>query len=239
MPKPANLSKAEKTETPRAALSQALILRTALKIIDNDGLSGLTVRKLSAQLGVTAMAIYRHYKNKAEIERELVDLVVGDYDVIHHDEEHWMEWVYVTYAKMRQALCTHPGVMPLLDNASYQGSHALAVMDRVLQELKRAGLTPKQAAQLFHTLMAHMIGTVVLMNEETRRSIAAIAEARRQSSSAQKAPARKLSFEIIAANQYPHISELAPHLLLVAEDNEYRASVMQIIHAIASKEQPS
>ena len=60
--KPAKASKSGKPATPRGTLSQALILRTSLGIIDSDGLAGLTVRKLAEQLGVSAMAIYRHYK---------------------------------------------------------------------------------------------------------------------------------------------------------------------------------
>ncbi len=218
----------KKPGKPRGTLSQALILRTAVEIIDSDGLGGLTVRKLSARLGVSAMAIYRHYKNKAEIERELVDLVVGDYDVTNHHEEHWEDWIFTTYAKMRQALCTHPGVMPLLDNASYQGNNALAVMDRILLELRRAGLTPHQSAQLFHMLMAHIIGTVVLMNEDSRRAIASGAE-----DTDAHTRLRKLSVEMVPLGKFPNIVDLAPDLTQVSEPREFKDSVMQIIKSVA------
>ena len=216
---------------PRGTLSQALILRASLAIIDHDGLTGLTVRKLADQLGVSAMAIYRHYRNKAEIERDLVDLVVGDYDVANHEEADWREWLYVTYAGMRAALCAHPGVMPLLDNASYQGGQALAVMERILQELSRAGLTAEQSARLFHLLMANMIGSVVLMNEESRRLVAFGA------TSARPLPAtsRKLSFEQVSLSAFPHIAELAPHLVALSEASRFRDSVMLIIDAVTAR----
>jgi AcrR family transcriptional regulator len=209
-------------------LSRALILRAALAIIDSDGLSGLTVRKLAARLGVTAMAIYRHFKNKAAIEHELVDLVVGDYDVISNNQDGWVDWLYSTYAKMRHALCAHPGVMPLLDNASYQGGNALTVMDRILGELRRAGLGDRQAAQLFHTLMAFVVGTVVLMNEEARLAIVA-----GKSDPARASRSRKLSIEMVSLSPYPNIAELAPHLAQVDEERQFRDNVMQIIKAVA------
>ncbi len=221
-------SQQAKPVTPRGTLSQALILRTALAIIDSDGLAGLTVRKLAERLGVSAMAIYRHYKNKAEIERELVDLVVGDYDVTSHNEEDWREWIFKTYANMRDALCAHPGVMPLLDNASYQGAKSLAVADRILRELLAAGLTPEQAATLFHMLMANMIGSVVLMNEESRRVIAF-----GQNASEEQQRSRKLSFEMVPLTQFPSIAALAPHLARLSDAQQFRASVMQIITAVA------
>lgn len=227
--KKAKLNVIDKMGQPRAPLSRALILRAALAIIDSDGLNGLTVRKLSARLGVTAMAIYRYFKNKAAIEHELVDLVVGDYDVINHSRDDWVEWLYTTYAKMRHALCNHPGVMPLLDNASYQGGNALTVMDRILQELRRAGLSERQAAQLFHTLMAYMVGTVVLMNEEARRTIVA-----GKSDAAVASRSRKLSFEMVSLSPYPHIAELAPHLAQVDAERQFRESVLQIIKSVAA-----
>ena len=229
--KKAKLNVIDKMGQPRAPLSRALILRAALVIIDNDGLNGLTVRKLSARLGVTAMAIYRHFKNKAAIEHELVDLVVGDYDVINHSRDDWVEWLYTTYAKMRHALCNHPGVMPLLDNASYQGGNALTVMDRILQELRRAGLSERQAAQLFHTLMAYMVGTVVLMNEEARRAIVA---GKSDTDTAVAGRSRKLSFEMVSLSPYPHIAELAPYLAQVDAEHQFRESVLQIIKSVAA-----
>ena len=229
--KKSKLKSIDKTGQPRAPLSRALILRAALAIIDSDGLNGLTVRKLSARLGVTAMAIYRYFKNKAAIEHKLVDLVVGDYDVINHNRDDWVEWLYTTYAKMRHALCNHPGVMPLLDNASYQGGNALTVMDRILQELRRAGLSERQAAQLFHTLMAYMVGTVVLMNEEARR---AIVVGKSNTNTAVTSRSRKLSFEMVSLSPYPHIAELAPHLAQVDAERQFRESVLQIIKSVAA-----
>lgn len=227
---PRQLTKATgKAGNQRGTLSQALILRTALEIIDSDGLAGLTVRKLAEKLGVSAMAIYRHYKNKAEIEQGLVDLVVGDYDVTSHDEPDWRDWLYTTYANMREALCAHPGVMPLLDNASYQGDRALRVMDRVLQELRRAGLSSDQAAQLFHMLMANMIGSVVLMNEETRRAVGSGGD----TGLAEQTRLRKLSFEMVPLSRYPSIAELAPDLARVSEASQFKESVRQIIKAVA------
>lgn len=218
---------ASRTAVPRGTLSQALILRTSLNLIDRDGLAGLTVRKLAEQLGVSAMAIYRHYKSKAEIESELVDLVVGDYDVTSHNEADWREWIYTTYVNMRSALCAHPGVMPLLDNASYQGGKALAVMDRILLELHQAGVSPEKAAQLFHLLMAHMIGSVVLMNESERRYVAFGPAAEPV-----EPATRPLSFERVSLEKFPSIAAIAPQLVAISGEPGFRDSVMQIIRAV-------
>jgi TetR/AcrR family tetracycline transcriptional repressor len=60
--------------TPRPnPLSTDRIVETACRIIDRDGLRGLSMRKLGAELGVDPMAVYRHVADK----RELLTLVTA------------------------------------------------------------------------------------------------------------------------------------------------------------------
>lgn len=212
----------------RGTLSQELILRTALEIVDSDGLEGLTVRKLAGRLGVTAMSIYRYYKSKAAIEHELVDLVVGDYDVTNHHEADWRDWICHAFLLKRHALCAHPGIIPLLDGATYRGSNAMAVMERVLGVMCQAGLSPEQAPQLFYMLMSYTIGSVVLMNNESRRAVAGAAE-----DLSELFRQRQLSFEMLPRGEYPNIVDLAPHLASCAEDEQFCCGVRQIL-AVAS-----
>jgi AcrR family transcriptional regulator len=201
-------------------------LRTALAIVDGDGLGGLTIRKLATRLGVTPMAIYRHYKNKAAIEHELVDLVVGDYDVTKHSEKNWQEWICRTYLLMRHALCAHPGIIPLLDGATYSGSNAMRVMEKVLDVLLESGLSAQQAVALFHTAMAYTVGAVVLMDEDSRLAVAGVISAE---DAGEQSRQRGLTFELVPRGEYPRIVELAKHLAASPEDARFRHNLLQIL----------
>lgn len=217
---------------PRGSLSKDLILQAALEIIDQEGMDALSLRKIAAQLGVSTMSLYRHYRNKAEIEVDIVDHVVGDYDVTDHAETDWANWIHATYAHMREGLCAHPGLMALLDNASlnaaYQGSNALEVMETILSRLHEAGLEAKPAAQLFHTLMSFMIGSVILMNQPARRAISG-----RSEDVDEETRMLKLAFEMVPLRQFPNIAEMAPHLAKAWEAEEFKDSVLKIIAAFA------
>jgi AcrR family transcriptional regulator len=46
---------------------QEEIIQTSVRIIDQRGIQGLTIKNLSKELGVTEGAIYRHFENKKEI----------------------------------------------------------------------------------------------------------------------------------------------------------------------------
>ncbi len=210
----------------RGALSQENILRAALVIVDGDGLSGLTIRKLAASLGVTPMAIYRHYKNKAAIEHELADLVVGDYNVTDHGEENWKDWVTTTCQLIRHAICAHPGIIPLLDGATYSGSNAMVVMEKILEVLRAAGLSAELATGLFRTAMAYTIGAVVLMSDESRL---AVVNDIKEEDLKEQLRQRKLAFEIAPRGKYPTVVEWAEHLAFFSEDAHFRNSLMQIL----------
>lgn len=148
----------------RGNLTREAILRAALAIVDSSGLQGLSIRSLATGLGVTPMAIYRHYPNKAAIELDLVDLVVGDFAVTSHGKRKLDSWLQETFLRMRNGLCRHPGIIALLERGLYTGPNAIAVMEEVIGRLRKSGMEEGEALQLFYTLIAFTIGSVVLGN---------------------------------------------------------------------------
>ncbi|MBN1768533.1 MAG: TetR/AcrR family transcriptional regulator [Prolixibacteraceae bacterium] len=46
---------------------QIEIVETALHLINDNGIQGLTIKNLSKKIGISEPAIYRHYENKVEI----------------------------------------------------------------------------------------------------------------------------------------------------------------------------
>jgi AcrR family transcriptional regulator len=54
---------------------QQEIIETALGLINEKGIQGLTIKNLSKRLGITEPAIYRHFENKIQILVALFDLL--------------------------------------------------------------------------------------------------------------------------------------------------------------------
>ena len=216
------------TEAPsagqRPSLSRETILRAALHIADRDGLGGLTMRKIAGRLGSSPMGVYRHFRNKAEIVGGLVDLVIGDCDVTGHREPSWREWIRETFLRMRGALRAHPGIIPLLGAAAFSGDNALAVLERVLEVLHRAGLD-EAAAPLFHTLMSYTIGSVAIESSALPRTsgeddLEDVEEQRRRA---------QLSFEVLPRSTYPHVVASAPQLAGFATNRHFLTGLDRIL----------
>src|SRR5919108_4191790 len=62
----------------RTPLSRERVLRVAFARTDKDGIEALSMRKLAQELGVEAMSLYRHVRNKGEIVDGMIDLVFGE-----------------------------------------------------------------------------------------------------------------------------------------------------------------
>jgi AcrR family transcriptional regulator len=193
---------------PRGSLSREEILEAGLLIARRDELTRLTMKKLAEELGVTPMAIYRHFENKAEVVDGVLDLFVRDAAVTEHEAsakpEDWRRWMLLTFGKMFDALVQTPGVMPFLSTAPRFGPAAMAALDSSLAVLQQAGMSRRRAAETFALMSAYTIGAASLAS--TRRAVERASdpdEARRQT---------RLAIESAPRGNFPNIVDGAANL---------------------------
>ena len=65
----------------REPLTKEWVLRAAVELADRGGIEALSMRKLGQELGVEAMALYRHVRNKDDILDGAIDAVVGEIEL--------------------------------------------------------------------------------------------------------------------------------------------------------------
>src|SRR5437588_7334748 len=63
---------------PRIRLARERVLLAAIGLADKGGVGALSMRKLGQELGVEAMSLYNHVRNKHDLLDGLVDLVFGE-----------------------------------------------------------------------------------------------------------------------------------------------------------------
>jgi AcrR family transcriptional regulator len=56
---------------------QSEIIHTAIKLIGEGGIQALTIKNLSAEIGIAESAIYRHFKSKTEVLSTLLDYLTS------------------------------------------------------------------------------------------------------------------------------------------------------------------
>jgi AcrR family transcriptional regulator len=99
--------------TPRP-LNAERIVKTALAIIDADGIAGFTLGRVAAALGVRAPSLYNHVASKAAIVEGVRDLVVSEMDYSAFETLPWDAALQRFARSYRSAFAAHPNTVPLL-----------------------------------------------------------------------------------------------------------------------------
>jgi AcrR family transcriptional regulator len=67
---------------------RAEIVQAARRILESEGADALTMRRLAGQLGMQAPSLYKHFPNKAAVERALIEDAFFDMGDITHTALH-------------------------------------------------------------------------------------------------------------------------------------------------------
>jgi AcrR family transcriptional regulator len=90
-------------QAPEQELTQARIVRAAVDIADVEGLPALSMRGVTAELGVATMSLYRHVPTKDVLILLMADAVLGEGDFPEPAPPGWRAQVAVTIAGYVQA----------------------------------------------------------------------------------------------------------------------------------------
>ena len=150
----------------RSPLDRDQVLASALLLADRDGVEKLTMRALSTELGVSPMAVYWHFANKAALVGELVDFVVNQYDVHPGAGGTLRVRATKTFRTMYQGLHDHPGIIPLIGQPETRGQASLEVMNALLAQLQAEGHTPRRAQEAYHLLMSFTLGAITMSHAD-------------------------------------------------------------------------
>jgi TetR/AcrR family tetracycline transcriptional repressor len=143
-------------------LSRSQILDAALKIVGTEGVNGLTMRKLAGHLGVEAMSLYNHVKDKRDLLEGVVNVVLSR--IVQPDPKlPWAERLEVIFLGLYNALVAYPQLVLLLasERAGLKEPGVLSGMDRIIAALAESGLSPAQQVSAFRGMVAMCCGFVL------------------------------------------------------------------------------
>lgn len=143
----------------RGPLSKQTVLRVAVAIADEAG-TVPSMRKLAERLGVEAMSIYHHFRNKDAVVDGMVDLVFSEVELPRQDAG-WQDELRHRARSMRDALTRHPWAISLMDSRSQPGLATLRHHDAVIGCLRSAGFTIAGAAHALSLLDSYIYGFVL------------------------------------------------------------------------------
>lgn len=136
----------EDSERPR--LSKATVVDRALKLADTDGLEGLTIRRLAADLGVTPMALYWHFRGKEELYAGLAERIWSEIDIKTDPAAPWPDRLRGLLESLVSVLRAHPSAPRLLSQHESKNEPALRATEVALGVLRDGGFDARLSAEI-------------------------------------------------------------------------------------------
>jgi AcrR family transcriptional regulator len=202
-------------------LSRERVLASALELVDREGLSALSMRRLGAQLGVEAMALYRYSPGKDALLDGLVEtLYVELGDVLIADttgpgpkgsarssgQPHWRAEVHRIARATYRVITAHPHAAPLLATRmlavplARRPPAVLRDHERVLALLGEAGLNDHDASVVYRAVTAWVLGFTLA---ELRATV---------DDPEEPDPAFRLGLHRMPAREFPRLRAVTPSL---------------------------
>ncbi|MEU6978348.1 MULTISPECIES: TetR/AcrR family transcriptional regulator [unclassified Streptomyces] len=124
-----------------AGLDRERIVSTAIRMLDEDGLAKLSMRRLATELNVTAMSLYWYVDTKDDIIEFALDAVHEAIDLAAVEAAgSWQERLRLMANDYRRMLVAHPWVSSISGTYLNVGPQAVAVAKGIYYLIESTGL---------------------------------------------------------------------------------------------------
>ncbi|MEV0702033.1 TetR/AcrR family transcriptional regulator [Saccharopolyspora sp. NPDC050389] len=226
LPVPPWQQRAARDRPAKRPLSLELIVRTALELLDSEGLDAVSMRKVAQRLGTGAASLYAYVRNKDELHELMLDLVIGEMRVPELDPEKWQETLKDLIRQQVQVLTAHPGIAQVvMRTPAPAGPNALDVSEAMMAILSSAGLSDRVVA--FSVDILALFATAVAMERSADFGLSDAERGERMKMVGQY-------FAELPAQRFPTIVALLPALMSGDEDERFEFGLDLLVQGIAA-----
>ena len=134
------------SKAPRPALSRNGVVDAALRILDQEGLDAISMRRVAQALGTGVASLYAHVANKEQLLQLLLDRIYGELSVPPPDPERWQEQIKDFARDLRALLHRHRDIARITFGPMPVGPNFVVVMEGFMAVLDAGGVQGHVAA---------------------------------------------------------------------------------------------
>ncbi len=222
-PEPPWRSTPRRHGTPRPQLSREVVVDAALQVLDAEGGEALTMRRVADQIGVSASSLYGYVDNKEELVQLVLDRIFQEVEV-PPTGGNWQETLKELGRAMLAMYRRHRGVAALTLGRVAVTPSMLAIGERLLAELKSAGM-PDQVAAFVGDLGGLYVGAIAYEQDVTPLAGPGAADFIAQFSAWMRS---------LPADRFPNTLAMADTLVAGSADDRFEWGLDVIIRGLAS-----
>ncbi|KUJ70315.1 TetR family transcriptional regulator [Streptomyces albus subsp. albus] len=149
------------TRGPKPSLTPHRIAEAAVALADAEGLDAVSMSKVAAEFGVSAMALYRYVPGKVELVELMVESVLADAPDLSAAGSGWRPRITAWARQSARVHQEHPWLLSATAmRRQVMGPHQLGWLDSALTALESTGLTAAEQHRVF-VLVAGLVRTLV------------------------------------------------------------------------------
>jgi AcrR family transcriptional regulator len=149
------MTQAQRAGSTRLPVTPERAIHAAVELADADGIASLSMRKLAGELGVEAMSLYYHVKNKDELLDGMVGQVYGEILVPRIGDD-WKSALRLRAESTREVLGRHPWAISMIDERTTVAG--MTQLNAVIGMLRHAGFSIALAAHAMSMLDSYTHG---------------------------------------------------------------------------------
>jgi AcrR family transcriptional regulator len=143
--------------TRRAPLTRQQVIAAAIEIADREGIESISMRRLAQELGVEAMSLYTHVRNKDDLLDGMADAVISQIP-LSAGGTGWKASLRHMALGARKVMLRHPWAPRIIETRTAPGPAALGYINAVLGILREGGFTIAQVHHALHILGSRALG---------------------------------------------------------------------------------
>ncbi|MFB6816651.1 TetR/AcrR family transcriptional regulator [Streptomyces sp. NPDC056347] len=208
-----------------AVLSEELIVRTALNLIEQRGAEALSVRRLGAALGADPSALYRYFRNTDDLLLAVADELIGRAQQGWAVTGCWRTDLRAIGLRIHDSYRANPQAAILAAHRTTGRPHEMRAVETILGVLRQAGFPDALAVRIYHAFVDQALAFAA----QDAAALALPPAAR-----AADAEVWQEAYGRLSADTHPHIAAAFPLLAADMRVSGYPFALELMLDAVAA-----